>query len=118
MRALRGEKLPAAAIREPLGERLPLAAGPGDEPPSDGTSEADRVFQIPIDVEATLALLNMLTVIRESAVLYDILWTVIDKPSILSVIGNPASVSGSRRTSTRLRCRRTTRASCKRRCLK
>ncbi|HLU40128.1 MAG TPA: hypothetical protein VK081_12150 [Planctomycetota bacterium] len=40
------------------------------------------------DVAAVLALRNMLAVMRESEVLSDILWTVIDKPSLFSVIRN------------------------------
>lgn len=59
----------------------------GDEP-EDATGDAPLAWRIPADVRGDLALRNMLRVVRESAVLYDILWTVLDKPSIFSVIGN------------------------------
>ena len=59
----------------------------GDEP-EDATGDAPLLWRIPVDVRSDLALRNMLHVVRESAVLYDILWTVLDKPSIFSVIGN------------------------------
>lgn len=45
-------------------------------------------WQLPADVAAGLALANMLAVIRKSKVLFDVLWTVIDKPSVFSVIFN------------------------------
>lgn len=59
----------------------------GDEP-EDATGDAPLLWRIPVDVRGDLALRNMLHVVRESAVLYDILWTVLDKPSVFSVIGN------------------------------
>lgn len=60
----------------------------GDERPRAEDDATLPFGAIPPEITAKLALMNMLTVIRRSEVLFGVLWEVIDKPSFFSVVSN------------------------------